>query len=181
MNMNFKFTTKNMLLLALFAAISIILTRFLSFYLPILAVNTVRISLGNIPIVLAGLLLGPLAGAATGIVADVIGAVFLSPLGYFPGFTLTACLVGFIPGLLKPRFSNSLKFSSILIIVYITEIITSILLNTLWLHMTMGVNYFALLIPRAGITIVMAFLYSWIIYVLYKRLNQEIRIDENRR
>ena len=68
-----KINTKKILLLALFAAISIIFTRFLSFYLPIIAVNSVRISLGNIPIALAGLLLGPFAGAATGIVADVVG------------------------------------------------------------------------------------------------------------
>lgn len=168
------FSTKNLLILALFAAISIILTRFLSFYLPIVAVNTVRISLGNIPIILAGLLLGPIAGAATGIVADVVGTTMFSPFGYFPGFTLSAALVGFVPGLLRSRFKSLDKYSSILIIVLITELIASMGLNTLWVSMLSHVNYFVLLVPRVGITLVMMFLYSWIIYVLLKRLNKFI-------
>ncbi len=169
-----KFTTRNILLLALFAAISIILTRFLSFYLPIVAVNTVRISLGNIPIVLAGLLLGPIAGAATGIVADVIGTTMFSAFGYFPGFTLSAALVGFLPGVLKIYFKNTDKYSNILAIVFITELVTSMGLNTLWVSMMSHVNYFVMLVPRVGITLIMMFLYSWIIYVLLKRLNKVI-------
>ena len=172
--MNKKFTTKNILLLALFASISIILSRFLSFYLPIIAVNSVRISLGNIPIILAGLTLGPLGGAATGIVADAIGATMFSPLGYFPGLTLTAALVGLLPGLLKSAFKNTDRFSNILAIVLITELITSIGLNTFWLSIMMNVNYFILLAPRAGITLIMTFIYSWIIYILLKRLKREI-------
>jgi len=169
-----KIKTKNIMLLALFAAISIILTRFLSFYLPILAVNTVRISLGNIPIALAGLLLGPFAGAATGIVADVIGTTMFSPFGYFPGFTLSAALVGFLPGVLKLYFRNLDKYTNVFIIVLTTEIITSIGLNTLWVSMMTNVNYFILMAPRAGITLVMTFLYSWIIFILFKRLKKEI-------
>ncbi len=172
--MKMKFTTKNLLLLALFAAISIIFTRFLSFYLPVMAINTVRISLGNIPIVLAGLLLGPVAGAATGIVADVIGTTMFSPFGYFPGFTLSAALVGFLPGILKAYFKDTNKYSNILIIVFITELITSIGLNTLWVSMMTNVNYFVLMIPRAGITLIMMIIYSWIIYILLKRLKREI-------
>jgi Putative regulator of cell autolysis len=172
--MNKKFSTRNILLLALFAAISIIFTRFLSFYLPIVAVNTVRISLGNIPIVLAGLLLGPFAGAATGIVADVVGTTMFSAFGYFPGFTLSAALVGFLPGILKLRFKNTDKYSNILIIVFITELITSMGLNTLWVSIMSHVNYFVLLIPRAGITIIMMLIYSWIIYILLKRLKRMV-------
>lgn len=172
--MNMKFSTKNIMLLALFAAISIIFTRFLSFYLPIVAVNTVRISLGNIPLILAGLFLGPVAGAATGIVADVIGSTMFSPLGYFPGFTLSAALVGFLPGILKLYFKRQDKYSNILIIVLITELITSIGLNTLWLSILTNVNYFVLMVPRAGITLVMTLIYSWIIFILLKRLHREI-------
>ena len=172
--MNMKLSTKNILLLALFAAISIIFTRFLSFYLPIVAVNTVRISLGNIPIVLAGLLLGPAAGAVTGIVADVIGTTMFSPFGYFPGFTLSAALVGFLPGILKLYIKNTDKYSNILFIVLVTELITSIGLNTLWISIMTNVNYFILMVPRAGITLIMSLIYSWIIYVLFKRLKREI-------
>lgn len=169
-----KMTTKNIMLLALFAAISIILSRFLSFYLPIVAVNTVRISLGNIPIILAGLTLGPIAGLATGAIADFVGSTMFSALGYFPGFTLSAALVGFLPGVLKSVFNNTNRFSNVLAIVFITELITSVGLNTLWLSIMMNVNYFLLMLPRAGITLIMTFIYSWIIYILLKRLKRAI-------
>ncbi len=172
--MNKKLSTKNIMLLALFAAISIIFTRFLYFYLPIIAVNTVRISLGNIPIILAGLLLGPAAGAITGIVADVIGTTMFSPFGYFPGFTLSAAVVGFLPGILKLYFKNLDKYFTILIIVLITELIASIGLTTLWVSIMTNVNYFILIIPRAGITLIMALINSWIVYILFKRLRREI-------
>lgn len=172
--MNKAFTTKNLLLLALFAAISIILTRFLSFYLPILAVNTVRISLGNIPVILAGLLLGPMAGAVTGIAADVIGATMFSPFGYFPGFTLSAALVGVLPGILKAYIRNLDRFKSVLLIVFITELITSVGLNTLWVSITTHVSYVVLLIPRVGITLIMMLVYASVVYVLLKRLNREL-------
>jgi ECF transporter S component (folate family) len=169
-----KSNTKKILLLALFAAISIIFTRFLSFYLPIIAVNSVRISLGNIPIALAGLLLGPFAGAATGIVADVVGTTMFSPFGYFPGFTLSAALVGFIPGILRIYIKNLDRYPNVLVIILITELVTSIFLNTLWLSVMTHVKYLLLLVPRAGITLVMSLLYSWIIYILHKRLKKEI-------
>lgn len=169
-----KFNTKNLLLLALFAAISIIFTRFLSFYLPIIAVNSVRISLGNIPIALAGLLMGPFAGAATGIVADVVGTTMFSPFGYFPGFTLSAALVGLIPGILRIYIKNLDRYTNVLIIILITELVTSILLNTLWISVMTHVKYLLLLAPRAGITLVMSLLYSWVIYILHRRLKKEI-------
>lgn len=173
--MSKKLSTRRLLLLALFAAISIVLTRFLSFYLPIVAVNTVRISLGNIPIVMAGLLLGPVAGAATGIVADVVGTTMFSAFGYFPGFTLSAALVGFLPGVLRLYFKNPDKYSNILAIVFITEVVTSMCLNTLWVSMLSHANYFVLLAPRVGITLVMMLIYSWIIHILLKRLKTVIR------
>ena len=169
-----KFNTKKLLLLALFAAISIIFTRFLSFYLPIIAVNSVRISLGNIPIALAGLLLGPFAGAATGIVADVVGTTMFSPFGYFPGFTISAALVGFIPGILRIYIKNLDRYANVLVIILITELVTSIFLNTLWLSIMTHTKYLLLLAPRAGITLVMSLLYSWVIYILHRRLKKEI-------
>jgi ECF transporter S component (folate family) len=94
--------TKNLIILSLFSAISIVLTRFLAFYIPFFGSNDVRISLGDVPIMLAGLIFGPIAGALTGAVSDVIGATMFPAGPFFPGFTLSAMLAGAIPGLLQP-------------------------------------------------------------------------------
>lgn len=171
--MSGKFSTKKMMLMALFAAINIILARFLSFYLPLFGGNTVRIGLGNIPIFLAGLLLGPFAGAVTGIVADVLGTTMFSGM-YFPGFTLSAALVGLIPGLLRFRFGEHFTFPKTLLVIGITNLLASTILDTLWVCILWHVPYLTLLVPRAIIALPMILIYSWITYILYRRLKKEI-------
>ncbi|WP_206459737.1 folate family ECF transporter S component [Anaerovorax sp. IOR16] len=169
-----KLTTKNLLLITLFATISIVLTRFLAFYLPFLGFNSVRISLGNIPLMLAGFLLGPLSGAITGILSDLIGATLFPAGPYFPGFTLTACLTGFLPGLLKSIIGGQMKWKNVLLITLLTEGVCSIGLNTLWLSILFGTSYLALLFPRVPVTILMTIVYSLLVTILYHRLRKEI-------
>ena len=85
-----KFSTKTLILMALFAAISIILARFMVIWIT----QSVRISFGNIPIILASLLLGPIAGGFTGEVADIVGASYFSPFHWYPPLTIAPILVG---------------------------------------------------------------------------------------
>lgn len=81
---------------ALLAAISLILGKFLQIPTPFSTL--VRISFENLPVILAGILLGPLAGAMTGAVADLVGCMLY---GYTinPIITLGAACVGLVAGL----------------------------------------------------------------------------------
>jgi ECF transporter S component (folate family) len=84
---------------ALFTAMSVVLTRFASIRIAFAGVEGIRIGLGSLPSIMAGILLGPLHGAIAGAFADVVGFI-LSPMGgYMPHFTLTAGLMGALPGL----------------------------------------------------------------------------------
>jgi len=80
-----KLNTKHLAIMALMVAISIILARWLVFYIT----PASRINLGNIPVMLAGLLLGPVAGLLTGVVSDLLGA-FMSGYGLLPPITIGA-------------------------------------------------------------------------------------------
>lgn len=86
------FTTRNMAMMAVLVAINIILARFLS-----IQTDTLRISFELIPLVLAGMWLGPVGGAIVAIVGDVLG-VLLQGLVWFPPLILgplsTAILSG---------------------------------------------------------------------------------------
>lgn len=85
---------------SLLATISIILTRFLSPMIPLGGVPALRIGFGSIPLILSGMMFGPVVGAITGVVADLAG-VLINPQGsFFPGFTLSSALFGVISGLL---------------------------------------------------------------------------------
>ena len=82
---------------ALLAAMSLILGKFLQIPTPF--AEFVRISFENLPVILAGILLGPIAGAMTGVVADLVGCL---AYGYTinPLITLGAGAVGLVAGLL---------------------------------------------------------------------------------
>ncbi len=82
-------------LAALLAAMSMILGKFLQIPTPF--AEFVRISFENLPVILAGIVLGPLAGAMTGVVADLVGCL---AYGYSinPLITLGAAAVGLVAG-----------------------------------------------------------------------------------
>ena len=127
------FTTRTVTTLALLTAIEIVLSRFLS----INAWN-IKIGFSFVPVVVAAILYGPLG-------AGIVGAV-LFPIGaYFPGFTLTAFLTGFVFGLFlykKQDWPRSIAA------VGINQFVLSLFLNTLWISILYGSPYVPLLATR---------------------------------
>lgn len=98
---NNKWMTTSVLVKAgLLAGLSIVMTRAFSFMIPLAGLPALRIGFGSLPVIIAGILFGPLVGGAVGMVADLIGFI-INPMGgaYFPGFTVSAALNGVIPGL----------------------------------------------------------------------------------
>ncbi|MBN1623933.1 MAG: folate family ECF transporter S component [Clostridia bacterium] len=86
--------TRKLVILSFLTALTIVLARFLSFQVQIL-----RISLEFIPILIAAILFGPIAGGIVGAVADVIGFMMFPTGTFFPGFTISAFTTGIIYGL----------------------------------------------------------------------------------
>lgn len=150
----------------LLIAISIILTRIFSANLLILGVNAARISIGFVPIMLAGILLGPWYGLAVGALADVAG-FFIFPLGaYFPPITLTSALAGALPGLLFMLFRRGRLWLQTLLSVAATQIVCSMFLQTLWLSILFHSPYWTLFFPRAGIALATIPVFSVLIYAI---------------
>ncbi len=162
MSKNGKFSTKVLISLALLTAISIILARFCVIWIT----PSLRISFGNIPIVLAGLLFGPVGGALVGLVSDVLGSAFLSGLGWFPPITAAAVLMGLIPGLLKPLLLKEVTIARILAIDLIANICASMLWTTFWLDQLYGNGFLALLAVRVPLYVGITVLETAIIYAL---------------
>ncbi|WP_198023199.1 folate family ECF transporter S component [Clostridium algidicarnis] len=120
-------TSKKIVTMALFIAITFILSRFLSIQL----LPTIKISFAFLPIALSAMLFGPVYGGVMAGVEDLIGAILVPKGPFFPGFTLSAFIVGLIYGLVlykKPKTITRFIVSSVLI-----TLIVHIFLNTLWL------------------------------------------------
>ncbi len=90
------FDTYALAVCALLTALSVVLARLLT----VIPSEVSRFSLEAVPIVLAGLLLGPVSGGAVGFAADLIGCLF-SPYGYNPIFCLPPILYGVWAGLMR--------------------------------------------------------------------------------
>lgn len=89
-------TTKTLAYCALLAALSVVLARLI---IPMPNEFT-RFSIEAVPIFLAGMFFGPLAGGMVGFAADFVGCLF-SPFGYNPIYCIPPILYGVCAGLFR--------------------------------------------------------------------------------
>ena len=162
--------SKKIILSAMLLSILIVLSRFLSIKSSFLV-----ISFSFIPMMLAGIYLGPKYAAIIAGLGDLIGAV-LFPFGaYFPGFTISSALMGFIYGMFlykKPeenrkefKFIIQLIISSIIVLVGIKILLESVFLNVLY-----GKAYIAVIASRFITQVSMLPIQVITIYILEKSL-----------
>lgn len=157
--------TRNLVFMALLCAISVLLSR-------VLAINTpvMRISLGSVPIVLAGLCFGPVAGAMVGVVADLMGCVFLSTFGYTPILALSPMLMGALPWLLAKvcLHNRPLRLWRVYAVLLPAEILGPICWTTFGLHLLYGTPLLGLLATRIPVLVVTGAMDGLVIFLLLK-------------
>lgn len=142
--------THQLVLIAMLVAAQVVLSRFLS-----ISLWNLRIGFSFVPVVLAAVLMGAIPAAVTAGIADVIGATLFPSGPFFPGFTLTAAVTGFLYGVFLHKKQTTPRIVGA---VLATELLCSILMNTIWISILYGTPYIALLptrVPQAvGMTIV---------------------------
>jgi ECF transporter S component (folate family) len=142
----FTITTRDLVIVALFAALSVVLTRFASLMTPD---NAVRVGIGSVPLVYVGMMFGPLSGGLAGLVADLVGCL-INPMGgtFFVGFTLSSVLTGVIPGLWVWLYKKK-NLTSVVMVHLMIYVVISLGLDTLWFKILYGKSFLALLPLRA--------------------------------
>lgn len=153
-----KFDTKKLVGVAILVALNVVFTRFVSIRTPI-----VRIGLNFIVIAVTSALYGPLTSGMANVAADLIGSL-ISPSGaFFPGFTLSAFITGFVYGVF---FHNKeITLPRIIAACAINSLGVSLILNTTWLTFITGSDFASFLsvrIPQA--------LFSFAFHVIVLRL-----------
>lgn len=174
------FNIRDLTKAAFLTAISIVLTRFAYFFIPLAGLPTLRISFGEMPLMMIGLIFGPIIGAVGGAAADLIGVLVNSQGTFHPGFTLSSILWGAIPGLLMTAFRKKNNYEriysrrNISIAVTIAFIIVSVILNTIWLAQLFGEAFIVLFPGRVISAIINIPIQSYIISKLLKHLKEFI-------
>lgn len=165
-----KISSHKITTMGLLIALSIILTRIASLRIAIGGVEGIRIGLGKLPIILGGIVFGPLAGGLIGAFSDLLG-YFINPIGaYMPHFTLTSALTGIIPAaillLMKKNEPNILELG---IAITIGQVITSVLLVPYFLNILFGLPWGVLIPPRIVSEPIQIFIYTYTINIILRR------------
>lgn len=171
-----KLSTRTLVISALLISMAVVLGQFSFMVGP-----SVRIGFSRIPIIVSGMLLGPLAGGLTGIVHDLINFIMRPAGGFHPGFTLSAMMTGLIPGLIVQlslfsglnRFNKSLKtftVTNVVVSVAAVYLIVTLLMNTYWLSQLIGDSYLVLLPVRASTQLLANVVNALVIVMLAKPL-----------
>ena len=162
-----KISTKMLVTLAMLLAIEIVLSRFLSIQTPI-----TRIGFGFIPLVMAGILFGPIPAAIVAVLADVLGALLFPTGAYYPPLTITSLLVGLTYGLFLHKISFNHKdiydWLRIIGCVVVRQGIWALLLQSYWLSLLQGITYKQCLVTRIPQVLILAVVEIIVIPILIK-------------
>lgn len=160
------FTVHTLVVSSVLIALNIVITRLLS-----IDIGAVRIGLGFIPIALGAMLYGPVPGAVIAFLADLLGAL-LQGKGYWPGFALSAILLGATYGIFLYKRKKSYK--TITICVVLQAIFIESLLGALWYKIFGGTPFFAALSMRALDAAVMIPVKVFLISYLWNYIGKRI-------
>ncbi len=161
--------TKKIILSALLLATTIVLSRFLS-------INTAFFSIGFsfVPIVLAGIWLGPKYSAIISGLADLIGAL-LFPFGtFFIGYTISAIAKGLIYGLIlykgEEEYTDKWLIVRLIIACTLVVVLVQFLMNSLWIFITTDKAFLPILTARITTEAIMIPVQIVTMFVLIKIL-----------
>ncbi|MDO4273787.1 MAG: folate family ECF transporter S component [Eubacteriales bacterium] len=155
---------KTLVFMALLVAMHLVLTRVF-----VVELGAYRISVGSVCTILAGLWMGPAAGAVCGLASDIIGC-FMKGYAVNPLITIAAILWGVLPALVKPLMANKNKRAKTVVIsasIVVTAILSSLIFTTAGLVLIMGYNFYAIMPGRLVQFVIMIPIYCVLTCLLY--------------
>ena len=162
--------TRMLVMLALFIALQIVLTRFLSIQVP-----AQRVSFAFLPIAVSGIMFGPLAAGVAALVADVLGLLIVGGVPHW-GIAFNAFLTGAVSGLLLHKRGHSLP--RIIAVCAINIGIIAALIQPIWISQLTGNPYWPLVISRLPVLAVMFPIQVVLIKLTWKHLGPYIERSE---
>ena len=136
-----------MVVCAFLTATSIVLGKYLAINLS----DVLRFSFENLPIILAGVAFGPIAGAAVGIVADLLGCILVG-YGINPLVMIGAAVIGATAGIFRYLFNKSGGVSLLLKIIcaeITAHLVGSVIIKTIGLSAWYDMKLEILMLWRA--------------------------------
>jgi ECF transporter S component (folate family) len=158
-------SVKTVVLAAMLAAMSVVIGIFCKSFLNF-GNGLLRITFENLPIVMSGLLFGPVIGGVIGLVTDLV-SYFLTAQGYPPNWIVTigAITVGVVSGLVSHCFVRKRGTLQIILSASLAHLIGSMIIKPIGLYQFYG---YAVLI-RIPLYVGIAFLEIFLLCQLFRR------------
>ena len=151
---------KKLLIIALLIALSMVFKR-----LSITA-GPFRFSFENLPLILSGMIFGPVAGFMTGAVGDILGCI-ISGFAINPIITAGAAIIGCVPGIVSFYCFKDRPTLKIIVGVALAHLIGSIIIKSIGLHVYYNHPWSALAL-RIPLYIITGAVEGYIIRLLMK-------------
>ena len=149
----------------LLSALSVILNQFTIFFSQVL-----RVSFTFLPIALSGMLYGPVLTGSLGAVVDILKYFTRNDGGaFFPGFTISEFIVGFLYGLFLYR--KRVTLPRVFMARLTVTVVNNLFLTPLWLSMLYGDAFVALVAARIVKNIIMLPIETALLYVILKQVS----------
>ena len=169
---------KTLVICSLFVAISIVCGK----YLAIRGGDILRFSFENLPIILAGIAFGPLAGAVVGVVADLLGCLLV---GYAinPILTVGAAVIGIVSGLMYMICKKLPQVLCVSLCVGVAHLLGSVGIKTVGLSAFYSIPLFELMLWRLLNYVIVGVLEGVIICIMLKNktLRAQLLIKKEKR
>lgn len=177
-----RFSAQTLAIAGVLVAMNIVLSRFVA--IPI--GTSLRITVSSVPIILAGIWLGPVAGGCCGFLGDFLGCLIS---GYAPNplLSVSAILMGVLPALLLKLFrvnsarsktngfaSFALLYLRFLAAIGLTMLVTSQGFTTYGLSLMYGQPFWAQWLLRLPQSVLLLFVNSLLTCFLYARVPQRL-------
>ncbi|WP_027120744.1 ECF transporter S component [Mycoplasmopsis lipofaciens] len=104
-----KWTIRKISFIGILIAISVVFLIIGATFMPLITIPSYKISFIGLPIKISGFIFGPLIGGLVGLISDILSFMFL-PTYFNPLFTLAAVVDGVVAGLIGWLFLKLLKY-----------------------------------------------------------------------
>ena len=171
----------NLTATAMMTALSIVFERIITIT-PAANTMDIRITLANIPIILAGIFVSPVMGAVCGVVSDLLGCV-ISGYTPFPILTLAPLVMGFLTGFVVKVYGErklaesrvAARYTLLALSVAFSHIVSSFVITTYGLSVMRGVGFAPMFITRVPTMLVGVAIDVFAVCVLYVPLKKALK------
>lgn len=140
--------------------------------------ETVRISISFIVTAIIGMMYGPVTTAVASGVGDLIRYLVKPVGGFFPGFTVTAILEGFVFGIFF--YKEKCTVPRAILAKSVVSLLLNSCLNTYWLSIMRGVPFTALFVARLIKNLTLLPIEIILMYIALKGMSKVIeRVKSN--